>query len=181
MANVQIGYTGANVATGELIEEDLAEQLMVSAAEQGLPIPNAAMHGSLPDALLLFQDLVQPELDGRFGAFVARARAETLDRIALRHRALVRHFETKIETLREHKSALEAQADVAELLGETRRARNLRNLVLAREGTIDRLSRTQQLRASEMEAQREITQEASDVGCLLLQVERESVEEEVSA
>ena len=181
MANVQIGYMGANVATGELIEEALAEQLMVSAAEQGLPIPNAAMHGSLPDALLLFQDLVQPELDGRFGAFVARARAETLDRIALRHRALVRHFETKIETLREHKSALEAQADVAELLGETRRARNLRNLVLAREGTIDRLSRTQQLRASEMEAQREITQEASDVGCLLLQVECESVEEEVSA
>ena len=88
MANVQIGYTGANVATGALIEADFAEQMVVSAAEQGHPIPNVAMHGSLPDALLLFQDLVQPELDRRFGAFVARARAETLDRIALRHRAL---------------------------------------------------------------------------------------------
>ena len=181
MANVQIGYTGAAVATGELIEADLAEQLMVSAAEQGHPIPNAAMHGSLSDALLVFQDVVQPELDGRFGAFVARARAETLDRIALRHRALVRHFETKIQTLREHKAALKVQADVDELLGDARRARNLRNLALAREGTIERLRRTQQLRASEMEAQREITQEASDVGCLLLQVEGESVGEEVSA
>ena len=181
MANVQIGYTGANVATGALIEADLAEQMTVSAAEQGHPIPNVAMHGSLPDALLVFQDLVQPEIDRRFGAFVARARAETLDRIALRHRALVRHFDTKTETLREHKAALEAQADVAEIFGEARRARNLRNLALAREGTIERLRRTQQLRASEMEAQREITQEASDVGCLLLQVEGESVGEEVNA
>ena len=181
MANVQIGYTGANVATGKLIEADLAEQLMVSAAEQGHPIPNAAMHGSLSDALLVFQDVVQPELDRRFDAFVERVRAETLDRFALRHRALVRHFETKIETLREHKAALKVQADVDDLLGDTRRARNLRNLVLAREGTIERLRRTQQLRASEMEAQREITQEASDVGCLLLQVEGESVGEEVSA
>ena len=180
MANVQIGYTGANVAKGALIEADLAEQMMVSAAEQGHPIPNVAMHGSLPDALLVFQDLVQPELDRRFGAFVARARAETLDRSALRHRALVRHFDTKIETLQEHKAALEAQADVAELFGDTRRARNLRNLALAREGTIERLRRTQQLRASEMDAQREITQEASDVGCLLLQVEGESVGEEMS-
>lgn len=181
MANVQIGYTGANVATQELIEADLAEQLMVSAAEQGQPIPNAAMHGSLPDALLVFQDVVQPELDRRFAAFVARARAETLDRIALRHRALVRHFETKIETLRTHKAALKAQADVAELFGETRRARNLRNLVLAREGTIERLSRTQQLRESEMEAQREIAQEASDVGCVLLQVEGAPVGEVLNA
>ena len=181
MGSVQIGYTGANVATGELLEADLAEQLMVSAAEQGYPIANAAMHPSLPDALLVYQDLVQPELDRRFGAFVARAQAETLDRITLRHRALVRHFETKIETLRQHKNALQAQADVAEVLGDARRARNLRNLVLAREGTIERLSRTQQLRQSEMEAQREITQEASDVGCLLLQVEGDAVGEEVSA
>ena len=180
MANVQIGYTGANIATGKLIESDLAEQLMVSAAEKGHPIPNVAMHRSLPDALLVFQDLVQPELDRRFGAFVARARAETVDRIALRHRALVRHFETKIETLREHKAALEAQAEITEVIGDSRRARNLRNLALAREGTIERLRRTQQLRASEMEAQREITQEAYDVGCLLLQIEGESGGEEVS-
>ena len=180
MGSVQIGYTGANVATGELLGAELVEQLMVSAAEQGHPIPNAAMHASLPDALLVYQGLVQPELDRRFGAFVARAQAETLDRITLRHRALVRHFESKIETLRQHKDALQAQADVAELLGDARRARNLRNLVLAREGTIERLSRTRQMRASEMEAQRDITQEASDVGCLLLQVEDGAMGKEVS-
>ena len=180
MGSVQIGYTGANVATGALLEADLAEQLMVLAAEQGQPIPNAAMHASLPNALLIYQDLVQPELDRRFGAFLARAQAETLDRITLRHRALVRHFETKIETLHQHKAALRAQAAVAEISGDARRARNLRNLVLAREGTIERLARTQQLRASELEAQREITQEASDVGCLLLQVESDTAGEEES-
>ena len=175
MGSIQIGYAGANAATGELLEAELVEHLMVSAAERGHPIPNAAMHASLPDALLVYQDLVQPELDRRFGAFVARAQAETLDRITLRHRALVRHFESKIETLRQHKDALQTQADVAELLGDTRRARNLRNLALARGGTIERLSRTQQMRTSEMEAQRDITQEASDVGCLLLQVEAGAV------
>ena len=166
----QIGYAGANVEKRELIEADLAEQLMASAAEQGHPIPNAALHPSLPNALVVLRDLVQPDLDDRFGAFVARARAETLDRFALRHRALKGHFKTKIGTLRENKAALEAQAHVAEIMGNTRRARNLRNLALARASTIERLSRTQQLRASEMKAQTEISQEASDVGCLLLEV-----------
>ena len=126
MGSIQIGYTGANVATGALLEADLAEQLMVSAAEQGQPIPNASMHASLPNALLIYQDLVQPELDRRFGTFVARAQAETLDRITLRHRALVRHFETKIETLRQHKAALQAQAAVAEISGDARRSVSIR-------------------------------------------------------
>ena len=180
MANVQIGYTGANVATGALIETDLAEQLMVSAAEHGDPIPNASMHPSLPDSLLVFQDVVQPELDRRFAAFVARARAETLDRIALRCRALDRHFNNKIDTLLEHKAALERQVSHARFSGDARRTRNLGNLVRARESTIERLRQTHQLRASEMEAQREITQEAYDVGCVLLQVESDPVGEEVS-
>ena len=169
-AKFQIGYAGANVATRELLETDLAEQLMASAAERGHPIPNAGLHPSLPNAHIVLRDLVQHDLDERFGAFVARARAETLDRFALRHRALTRHFSTKIGTLRANKAALEAQADVAEIMGDPRRARNLRNLALARAGRIERLSRTQQLRASEMKAQTEISQEASDVGCLLLEV-----------
>ena len=157
--------------TRELIDADLAEQLMASAAERGQSIPNAGMHASLPDALLVFQNVVQPELDARFEAFVTRSQAETHDRIAVRRRALVRHFETKIETLRDNKIALNERAFLAEHSGETRRARNLRNLVLAREVTIERLSRTRQLRESEMEAQREMTPVASDVGCVLLQVE----------
>ena len=180
MANVQIGYAGANVATGALIEADLAEQMMVSAAEQGHPLPNAAMHGALLDAILIFQEVVQPELDRRFGEFVARASAEIGDRIAIRHRALVRHFESKIDTLQEHKRTLEARAAISEVSGEARRATNLTNLAAAQEVRIDRLRRTWRLREHEIEAQRELTPEESDVGCLFLQVEGESVTEEVS-
>lgn len=170
MASIQIGYAGANVATGDLVEADLAEQMMTAAAEHGVPVPNAAMDDQLAEAVQTLQDVVQLELDRRFGEFVARARAEIQDRIDVRRRALDRHFETKIDMLDEQKGALEAQASVAEVLDDSRKARNLKNLALAREVRIERLRRTWQLRESEMQAQRVTTPEESEVASLLLHV-----------
>lgn len=170
MASVQVGFAGADVRAGELIDADLAEQMMTAAAEHGLPMPNAAMHDELAKATRTLQDIVRPELDRRFSQFVDQTRSEVEDRIAIRRRALVRHFETKIETLQEQKVALEAQAAIAEAVDNSRRARNLKNLALARETTIERLRRTWHLREGEMESQRVVTPEESDVACLFLHV-----------
>lgn len=180
MVSVQVGYAGANVVTGTLIESDLAEQMMAAAAEHGIPIPNAAMDEELAAAIQTLQDVVQPDLDRRFGEFVARARAEIEDRIEVRRRALVRHFRSKIDMLEEQKGSLEAQAAVAEVFEDSRKARNLRTLVLAREVRIERLRRTWQLRESEMQAQREITPEESEVASLFLHVNEDTAWQEVS-
>ena len=69
--------------------------MMSAAAEQGRPILNAAMHGGLADASRTLRDMVQPELDRRFDEFVAQVKAEIEDRVAIRQRSLVRHFENK--------------------------------------------------------------------------------------
>jgi len=170
MANVRIGYAGAAVETGEPIGADLAEQMMVAAAAQGRPIPNAAMHGGLTDASRIFRKVVQPELDRRFGEFVAQANAEIEDRIAIRHRSLLRHFENKIATLREQQRRLNERASFAASAGNARKAANLRNLASAQEARIEKLRRIRQLRENEIEAQRTVTPEESDIGSLFLQV-----------
>lgn len=171
MANVQIGYAGAEAASGARIGEDLAEQMMTITAEQGQPLVNASNLDGLADAARTFRDVVQAELDRRFGDFVNRATAEIEDRIAVRHRALVRHFQNKLSSLREHQKNLETQSELARLLDNSRRARNLKNLAAAQGVKIEKLERTWKLRESEIEAQRTMAPEESDLCCLFLHVE----------
>ena len=178
MANVRIGYAGADAASGKSIGADLAERMMASAAEQGRPMLNAAMHGALDDANKTLRDVVRPELDQRFDEFVAQARAEIEDRVAIRHRSLVRHFENKIASLREQQNNLLVKASFAEVFDDfdeapdnPRRATNLKNLAAAQGARIEKLQRTRQLRENEIETQRTMTPEESDVGCLFLQVD----------
>ena len=170
MANVRIGYVGADAASGEPIETDLAERMMAAAAERGRPMPNAAMHGGLANADRILHDVVRLELDRRFGEFVRQARAEIEDRVDIRHRSLVRHFENKIARLQEQKNNLLESALF--ILDDSRRATNLKNLAAAQQARIEKLRRTRQLRENEIEAQRAMTPEESDIGCLFLQVDR---------
>ena len=171
MANVQIGYAGAEASAGELIGADLAERMIAAAAEHGRPIPNASRHTGLSQASRILRELVQPELDRRFDDFVAQAKAEIEDRVAIRHRSLARHFEIKIASLREQQGNLSDRASRAGSTGDSRRATNLRNLASAQEARIEKLQRIWQLRENEMEVQRALTPEDSDVGCLFLQVD----------
>ena len=171
MANVRIGYAGANAATGEPIGADLAELMLVAAAEHGRPIPNTAMHSGLADASMALRDVVEVEFDRRFGEFVDQATAEIEDRVAIRHRSLVRHFEHKIASLEEHQRKLNEQASRAETIGDARRATKLINLSAAQGVRIEKLRRTGQVRENEIEAQRTITPEETDVCCLFLQVD----------
>ena len=179
MANVRIGYAGANAITGEPIGADLAEQMMAAAAELGHPILNPSMHTELQDATKTLKDVVQLELDRRFDEFVDQARAEIEDRVAIRHRSLVRHFQSKIATLEEQRRNLTERASFAEINGNTRRATNLKNLADAQRVRIEKLRRIWQVRDNEIEGQRSITPEWSDVACLFLQVDGHSTRKDI--
>ena len=172
MASARVGYAGARVGSGRPIDVDLAERMMVAASEHGRPIPNATTHSKLADAVRALQEVVQPDLDRRFGDFVAQSEAEIEDRAAIRHRAVARHFETKTNAIVEQRRKLQVRAALAETTGDVRRANNLRNLVTAHGARIEKLGRVRQLRESEIAAQRSTTPEETDVACLLLQVDR---------
>ena len=167
----RIGYAGADAVTGMLVGADLAEGMMAAAAQHGEPILNAAMHEGLGAASRTLTDVVEPELDRSFGEFVAQATAETADRVEIRLRSLDRHFERKIESLREHQSRLEEQAELARQHGDSRRATNLRNLAGAQGVKKERLHRTWRLRRNDLETQRSAVPEESDVACVFLQVD----------
>ena len=171
IANVRIGYAGADAATGEPIAADLAERMMVAAAEHGRPVVNAAMHDQLRAASQTLTDVVQPELDRRFGEFMKQATAELEDRVAIRRRSLFRHFESKVMSLEEQQRNLKEQARYAETVGDARRADKLKNLVTAQGVRIEKLRRTLHLRETEIKAQGAMTPEESDVSCLFLQVD----------
>ena len=176
-ATVRVGYAGALALTRTRIEADLAERMMTAAAEHGRPVLNASRHEGLADASATLQDMVEPELDRQFGDFVDQATAEIEDRVAIRHRALVRHFENKTANLRKQQDDLKVKASLAESIGNTRRATNLKNLAAAQGVRIEKLLRTRQLRENEIEAQRAMTPEESDVCCLFLQVDEHSAGE----
>ena len=177
MANVRIGYAGANAVSGKRIGADLAEQMMTAAAEHGRPMLNASRHRGLTDATRIFRDAVQVELDRRFGEFVDQATAEIEDRFAIRYRALVRHFENKIAALKEQQRKLGQQASLDQIVGEVGRATKLKNLSAAQGAKIEKLRQTWHLRENEIETQREIIPEESDVCCLFLQVDELSPSE----
>ena len=171
MADVRIGYAGAEALSGIQIEAGLVEHMIAAAAEKGRPILNASKHEGLAEATRTFQDVVQAELDRRFGDFVDQATAEVEDRVAIRQRALVRHFENKIGALQEQQEKLEERAAFHEMFGEKRRATNLKNLAAAQGARIEKLRQTWRVRETEFEAQRTITPEEGEICCLFLQVE----------
>ena len=171
LAHVRVGYSGANVSTGELISAGLAEQLFAAAAEHGRPIPNAAEDDQLSEASTVLSDAVESDLDHRFNEFVTQALAETKDRVAIKMRALVRHFETKIADYTKRKWKLEQLAATHEAAGDARRAGRLKSLVAGHEGSIKKFRRALQLRESEIEGQRDLMPEWTEVGCLFLQVD----------
>ena len=171
MENVRVGYAGAKVSTGELIRAGLAEQLFAAAAEHGRPIPNAAEDDRLSEASTVLSHAVESDLNRRFDEFVTQAQAETEDRVSIKMRALVRHFETKIADYTERKRKLELLAATHESAGDVRIARQLKNLVAGHGGSIKKFRRALQLREIEIEAQRALMPEWSEVGCLFLQVD----------
>ncbi|MCY4357214.1 MAG: SNF2-related protein [Gammaproteobacteria bacterium] len=171
IAKVQIGYTGAEVTTGKLIEADQAEKMMVGAAEQGLSFLNPGMDHRLAVASNILTTVIEAELNQQFETFIADAKADIEDRFSIRYRSLSRHFEKKIASLREQKRKLEDKTDLARRNGDLNRATKLNNLIKANEARVAKMLRTNQLRENEIKSQRKITPEFSDIGCVFLQLE----------
>ena len=166
-ASVRIGYAGAEVLTGRAIGADLAERMMNAAANQGRPLPNASMHEQLGRAAVVF-DQVQGELHRRFDEFCDETAAEVEDRMEVRKRSLDQHFSKKISMEREQARSLTVAVQSAE--AGQRRARNLQNLIRAREAKIEKLDRTWKERSHKMELARQSVPEESEVGCVFLHV-----------
>ena len=116
-------------------------------------------------------DVIEPELDRRFGEFVDQARAEIVDRVEIRKRSLDRHFERKITSVSDNRKNLLAKAASAQRDGDLRRATNLKNLASAQEAKEKKLRLAWNLRSNELEAQRSADPEESDVACVFLQVD----------
>ncbi len=169
--DARLGFSGANVATGELMEADIAEQMMMNAAEYGRPIPNASQHPQLAHANDTLKSIVRNDLNRRFGEFMNQVTAEVEDRVSIRERSLSQHFEKKLMMLKEDEENLIQQAETAESRGDSRKATNLKNLASAREAKMRKLDLTWRLRKNEIEAQRAATPEEFEVACLLLLVE----------
>ena len=165
--NARIGYVGANVETGELISADDSEQIAAAAAYSNLSVFNASIHPSFVKAAEVLVDAVIPEIDSKFEEYVEQVSTESEDRMNIRRRALVSHFNKKLERLQGARSQLVRQVLLAETTSDDTRVRNLRNLVLAQEANISRLKKTLSSREYEIEQQKQTTPEATEV-CLLL-------------
>ena len=170
MGRACIGYSGAHVETEQLIEADLAERMMALTAEHGRIMLNPSMHESLNDACRTLRQVVERELDDRYGEFVEQASAEIADRVGIRRRSLVRHFEKKVTMLEELRRNLKTQARQASINGNMRRANNLENLGAAREAQAEKLRTIRTLRENELDGELDLTPEESEVGAALLQV-----------
>lgn len=165
--NSRIGYLGANVETGELISSHDSEHIANAAACSHLNVFNAASHHLFTRAAKILEDSVIPELDRKFEEYVEQMSTEMEDRMNIRNRALVSHFNRKLDSLQSAKHQLVQRVRLAERTNDHSRTRNLSNLVLAQDAKINRMRKTLRSRQYEIEQQRLTTPEATDV-CLLL-------------
>ena len=166
----RIGYIGANVETRELISSNHAEAIANEVSERTPPIVNPSSHRLFRQAALVLQDVVIPEADQQFGSFLLQTKAEVEDRLNIRLRALEKHFERKFESLHQIKTELDQKAQSSERVNDLQRARNLRNLVLARSAQIAKLERVLHARKYEIEQQRSPEPESSDISLLFVEV-----------
>ena len=178
ITNVRIGYSGANVATGKMVEPDAVERVISVVGAEGRPMVNAANHVELTKALATLSEVVNPDLDRRFAEFMKRTNTDVEDRVSIRRRSLDRHFGEKLDMLHELQRNLEQQASWADANGDTRNAVRLKNLARARASDIEKSRQAWRLRENELDAQLESMPEESDVGLVFVQIEHvQSIQE----
>lgn len=170
MSTARLAYAGASIETGKLLPPDTAEALAVAAAEHGRPLPNMRTDDRVSVAAASLRDIVLPQLNNRFGDFIHQITAEIDDRATIRRRALERHRDTKAESLNKLQSRYREQAKLYEMLGEKRKAQQFAALAVAAEVKINKLREACALRLREINAQRELTPETTDVASLFLEV-----------
>ncbi len=94
----RLAFAGADIITGKMIEDDLAEALAVAVAAQGKVAP-AADFPELGRCAGLGRDTVQSHLDRAFDRFVREREAENNDRAAVQLRTLEKHLASGTERI----------------------------------------------------------------------------------
>jgi superfamily II DNA or RNA helicase len=166
----RLAYAGAAFKSGALLGADAAEALAVTSAERGHLVYNIGNDDRLENAATLLRDVVQRELDRRFDSFVEQITAEIEDRTSIQRRAVERHRDTKTANLEEQVERNRSRAELAELLGDQRRARQLLSVNVANEGKLRKLREACTRRLAEIEAQRELIPETEEVASLFVEV-----------
>lgn len=166
----RLAYAGADLKTGNLLEPDVAEALATTAADRGRLVYNIGTDDRLKKASALLSEVVLPELDRRFDEFVEQITAEIEDRTSIQRRAVERHRDSKSANLQEQQERNRARAELAELFGEQRRARQLFSVNTAIEGKLRKLRDACDRRLHEIEAQRELIPEWEDLASLFVEV-----------
>ena len=166
----RIAYAGSVLDSTEPLAPEESEAMVGAAAEHGRLMPNFRHDERLPAAAGLLRTVVLPELDRLHEEFVERMKADIEDRAAIQKRALTRHFTDKERNLEEQRDNHKRKAECESRLGNNRRAQQLTALASATEGKLRRLRENVELRLTQIEEQRQVTQECADVGCLALEV-----------
>jgi SNF2 family DNA or RNA helicase len=166
----RLAYAGAELESGVMLPNELAESIAAAAAEHGQLLYNAAADDRLPKAATVLKDTVLPELDRRFEEFLQQITAEVDDRAAIRRRAVERHLESKTATLLGHKDRNSSRAAAFERAGDQRRARQLFSLNAAIEGKLRKLQNACSLRLKEIDNQCEIIPETEEIASVFVQI-----------
>jgi superfamily II DNA or RNA helicase len=166
----RIAFAGASLTTGESLSGDFAESLVGAAAERGVPLPNMGNDDRLPVVTRLLNDVVLPDLNSRFGDFIAQVRAQVEDRSTLRRRALERHRDAKAAKLADVRDGHLVQAERLRRGADERGARRHTSLATATDAKIRKLLESCDRRLKEIEAEREPLPEESEVTALFLEI-----------
>jgi SNF2 family DNA or RNA helicase len=166
----RLAYAGADLGGGVVLTPDLSEMLAVTAAERGKLVYNVGADDRLGSAASLLREVVLPELDRRFDEFWQQVTAEIEDRTNIQRRAVERHLDAKTSTLVEQLDRNRSRAELAEFMGDQRRARQLLSINTAIEGKLRKLRQACERRLKEIEAQRELIPEPGDVASLFVEV-----------
>lgn len=166
----RLAYAVADLKTGRLLAPDVAEALATASADVGRLLYNIGTDDRLTKTADLLSEVVLPELDRRFDEFVEQITAEVEDRTSIQRRAVERHRDTKTANLEEQQERNRSRAELAELAGDQRRARQLVSVNVAIEGKLRKLRDACERRLQEIEAQREVIPEMEDLASLFIEV-----------
>jgi hypothetical protein len=154
--HARLAYAGAYRTTGARIETQLAEALASAAAQHGSVLANLANDDRLPELVEMTDTVIEPELNERYGEYKREIEVEIDDRLAVRLRALEAHLNSKRRNVENKIDRLRSQG--------------YDNLVAAERAKLRKLEASCDRRRKELDLQRRLTPEESDLAVLLVEV-----------
>ncbi|MCW5675351.1 MAG: DEAD/DEAH box helicase [Xanthobacteraceae bacterium] len=166
----RIAYAGVSMENLEVLDPDIVEELAGAVAASGKAIENAREDARISKASSGMKEVVFPELDRRFGEFIAQFEAQAEDRAGLRRRALERHRDSRSMTLNSVLESHIAKAKSFVRSGDSRKAKTYTALVAATEAKLKKLHESCQRRLVEIESERKPAPEESEIAVIIVEV-----------